>query len=98
MPDICGSTTPIANAAATAASTALPPALSMAAPASLAYGLADETIPRSETSRLPVSGAGVSVTPTRDAGAHARARRAARMTGLIVLPPCPAQDRAFDPS
>ena len=58
-PDICGSTTPIANAVATAASTALPPARSMATPASLASALADATTPFAPSTRRPASAGGV---------------------------------------
>jgi hypothetical protein len=48
-PDICGSTTPMANAVATTASTALPPARIMARPASLANAFAfDRTVPDDE--------------------------------------------------
>jgi len=45
-PDMYGSATPIAAAAATIASTAFPPAASMRTPASVASGLAVATIPR----------------------------------------------------
>src|SRR5262249_49224290 len=45
-PDMYGSVTPIAAAAAIAASTALPPCASMRTPASVAKGLAGVTMPR----------------------------------------------------
>src|SRR4051812_11514036 len=49
MPELLGSTTPRAKAAATAASTALPPRRSIEAPASAASGWAAATAPRGET-------------------------------------------------
>src|SRR5690242_13916750 len=49
----------MANAVATAASTALPPSRSTVSPASLASGCADDTIPFAPTARLPRSGARV---------------------------------------
>jgi hypothetical protein len=58
MPDDCGSTTDSANAAATAASAALPPSRSTAAAASLASGCAVATAPRGEaavTARVAAS-------------------------------------------
>ena len=45
IPVDCGRSTLMANEAATAASTALPPRRSMSAPASLAAGLAAATMP-----------------------------------------------------
>ncbi|MCK7504056.1 MAG: hypothetical protein MZV70_08085 [Desulfobacterales bacterium] len=61
---------------ATAASTALPPACSMARPASLAKGLAEETAPWSATTRRPVSGGAVGGTPAGEAHEARRTRRA----------------------
>ena len=59
IPLAFGSTTPIAKAAATAASTALPPALSISRPACEARACADATMPRfAVTWALRVAAAG----------------------------------------
>ena len=51
-PLVVGSTTPIANAAATAASTALPPSRRILAPASAASGCSAVTMPAVDTASL----------------------------------------------
>src|SRR5882757_333033 len=97
MPAEYGSTTPSAAAVATAASTALPPALSTSMPACEAYGLTLDTAPPDPTATGDRGGCGSEGAGLPQAAASvAKHTTASRVLPIVTMaPPRADQPRRF---